>query len=71
MALSGNIEGNKTTRGYKKGLIERFGEKEGNSIIEYCESATAPVDWSGEELIEFRKNINKKIRELKAVLDLN
>ena len=38
MHLSGDIEGTKATRGYKKGLIERFGEAEGQAIIDYCES---------------------------------
>ena len=64
MALSGNIEGNKNTRGYKKGLIERFGEEEGSAIIEYCESNTKPVKWSGSGSIQLRKKCNSKIREL-------
>ena len=38
--LSGDIAGTKTTRGYLKGIRERFGEEERQSIINYCESHT-------------------------------
>lgn len=62
--LSGDIEGTKTTRGYKKGLIERFGEKDGQDTIDYCESNSTPYKWTCEELIELRKTFNKKIRDI-------
>lgn len=62
MSLSGNIEGNKNTRGYKKGLLLRFGEKKGREIIDYCESNTSPVRWEWEQLEDLRKGFNKKIR---------
>ena len=64
MALSGNIEGNKTTVGYKKGLIIRFGEEEGKRIIEYCTVNTQVKKWTGQELKEMRQEFNKQIREL-------
>lgn len=64
MALSGNIEGNKNTRGYKKGLIERFGAEKAKEIIEYCETNAQSKKWSGLELKELRKKFNKQIREL-------
>lgn len=64
MGLSGNIEGNKTTRGFKQGLIERFGNIEGKAIIEYCESNTAINKLSGDRLIEMRKEFNQQIREM-------
>jgi hypothetical protein len=67
-ALGGDIEGTKTTRGYKVGLVERFGEQRGNEIIEYCESNTQIVKWTGEDLIKMRKEFNKKIRELELLL---
>jgi len=38
MGLAGNRKGNKTTRGYEQGLRERFGDINGNQIIEWCES---------------------------------
>lgn len=63
-ALSGNIEGTKTTRGYKQGLIERFGEEKASEIFEYCKTNTAPRKFSSDELIEMRKDFNRQIKEL-------
>lgn len=68
MNLSGDIEGTKTTRGYKQGLKDRFGEEEGQAIIDYCESNTAPVKWSWEELEKMRADFNARIRELEKML---
>lgn len=63
-AKSGNIEGCKNTRGYKVGLVDRFGD-EGLEIIEWCESNQSQVKrWTGPELIEMRRQFNKQIREL-------
>lgn len=63
-SLSGNIEGTKTSRGYKRGLAERFGEAEAKRIIDYCESNTAPVKWRWQELEALRKEWSQSIREL-------
>jgi len=63
-ALSGNIEGDKTTRGYKQGLIDRFGQAEADRIMEYCDSRTAPVKWDWQEMEQWRKDWNQRIREL-------
>lgn len=68
MGLSGNIEGNKNSHGFKQGLINRFGEDEGKSIIDYCESNTAPVKWSGTELAEMRKEFAAKTGDLEKQL---
>lgn len=68
MNLSGDIEGTKTTRGYKSGLIERFGEIDGHSIINYCECKRPARKWTWQELEEMRKSFNKRIRELEAQL---
>lgn len=62
--LSGNIEGNKNTRGYKRGLVERFGEEGARRIIDYCESNTAPANCDWQELEALRKQWNQRIREL-------
>lgn len=64
MALSGNIEGNKATIGYKKGLAKRFGEEEAASIITYCETNKETRKWSGDELLGMREVFNKQIRAL-------
>lgn len=66
MGLSGNIEGNKTTRGYKKGLLERFGDIEGQRILDYCDTHTEVKKWQCDELIERRQFFNKRIRELES-----
>ena len=62
--LSGNIEGNKTSRGYKQGLRDRFGDDEGSRIIEYCETNTEVKKWIGVELKEMRKEFSRQIREI-------
>ena len=64
MGLSGNISGNKDTRGYIQGLHDRFGEDEAKAIIDYCETNTGVKKWTGEELSALRKDINKQIKEL-------
>lgn len=66
--LSGNINGDKTSIGYKKGLIVRFGQEKGQAIIDYCDTHTKPRKWTGEELIELRAYCAAQIRELKKVL---
>ena len=65
--LSGNINGNKTTRGYLQGLRDRFGEREAQGIIEYCEQKRVKK-WTCEELIEMRKKFNAEIRRLEKLL---
>jgi len=62
--LSGNINGNKTTRGYLQGLTDRFGEDKAQEIIDYCETSTTVRKWTGEELQQMRKEFNKEIKEL-------
>ena len=62
MALSGNIEGNKNTIGYKKGLEHRFGTTKATEIIEHCEGSHKPYQWTIEELEGIRSNANMVIR---------
>lgn len=70
-ALSADINGTATTHGYKKGLILRFGEKEGQEIIDYCDQSAALVTrWTWQELESMRKEWNKEIRELTKELGL-
>ena len=66
-ALSGNINGNKTTRGYIQGLHDRFGEKEANRIIAYCKKDRVK-EWECDELIQMRKEMNIEIRQLEKEL---
>ncbi len=63
MGLSGNISGNKNTRGYVQGLRDRFGD-EAEGIIEYCTNNTETKKYTGEELVSLRKEFSKKIKDL-------
>jgi len=63
MRLSGDIEGSKTTMGYKKGLIQRFGQEEGQAILDYCEKHHEPKRYTCDQLIAMRKQMNVDIRE--------
>jgi len=66
--LSGNINGNKTTRGYLQGLTDRFGDDKAKEIIDYCESYKPPLNLTGEELKRLRSEFSKRIRELEKQL---
>jgi len=61
--LSGNLAGNKNTRGYTQGLADRFGQDEADRIIAYCEAQTAPVKWDWQEMEDWRKAWNIKYRK--------
>lgn len=69
MALSGNLSGNKNTRGYRNGLIDRFYDYAAD-IMSYLEQNTHTKKWEWEELEALRSDCNKKIRELEKELDL-
>lgn len=66
MGKSGNIEGDKNTRGYKRGLLERFGSEEGGRIISYCETHNEAHNWACDELEDIRAKFSARVRELKA-----
>jgi len=62
MGLSGNINGNKTTRGYLQGLVDRFGKAEAKRITD---SLTDEVKkWTCDELTLMRKGFNSEIKRL-------
>jgi hypothetical protein len=69
-ALSANISGTKTTRGYLQGLVDRFGDEEAQQIIDHCETNTAPYKWDWQELEQWRKEWRAEIRELEKELSL-
>ena len=66
--LSGNIGGNKNSVGFTQGIIERFSEKEGQQIIDYCDGHTEIRKWTGVELKDFRAECSVKIRDLEREL---
>ena len=49
---------------YEKGLIDRFGEKEGREIIAYCEENNSPIKRTWQELEELRKGFNAEIKKI-------
>lgn len=68
MGLSGNIHGTKNFIGYLEGLKARFGEELGQAIIDYCNTNTDPVKWTGQQLIEMRREFARRDRELEQKL---
>lgn len=64
MGLSGDIAGTKKTHGYTEGLKLRFGEVEGQKIIDYCNSPHEIKNYTCEELAAMRAEFNRTIREL-------
>jgi len=67
MGLSGNINGNKTTRGYLQGLRDRFGDDKADEIIAHVEQVRIKK-WTWQELEEMRKGFNAEIRKLEKLL---
>lgn len=65
-ALSANKSGDKTTIGYDKGLVKRFGKEKAKEIIGFCKVSTVKK-WTCEELIQMRKEFNLEIRRLDAL----
>ena len=61
--LSGDIYGTSTTHGYLEGLKLRFGNQEGQEIIDYCESNTHPIKRTCDELQQMRKEFNQCYRD--------
>lgn len=59
LRLSGNISGNKTTKGYTVGLIERYGQ----DYVDWLDSYHEPKNYTCEQLIETRAFYSKLIRE--------
>ena len=67
MALSGNISGNKNTRGFKEGLIARF-EKGAYAIFKHLDDNCHAKKWTGEELESMRKEFNAEIKLMEKEL---
>lgn len=67
--LSGNLNGNKHSRGYRQGLIERFGPEKAEEIERYCDSKTQPVKWDWQEMERWRREWSARIRELESELE--
>lgn len=69
MGLSGNRKGNKTTRGYEQGLRDRFGEIEGNEVIDWCETNQHKTrKFTCEELEKMRAEFSAAARKIESEL---
>ena len=69
MELSGNINGNSHSIGYLAGLRHRFGEADGQSIIDYCDTSPTVCKRTAGEFEELRKGYNQMFRKLKPLAD--
>ena len=67
-SLSGNVYGDKNSIGYLEGLKKRFGEVEGQAIIDYCESPHERKRLTWEDYEEMRAEFNRRCREIKERL---
>lgn len=66
--LSGNINGNKTSHGYIAGLKLRFGEEDGQAILDYLEVRQPAKKWAWQELEIFRAACSRRVKELEQEL---
>lgn len=66
--LSGDINGTATTKGYKQGLIDRFGADMALWITDYCEIHNEPVKWDWEKMELMRSEWYAEIRKLEKEL---
>lgn len=65
---SGNINGAQGTVGYIAGIKHRFGEVDGQKILDYCEVSKIK-HWSCEELEQMRTQFSNEIRRLEKCLN--
>ena len=68
-SLSGNINGTPTSTGYLEGLKLRFGEEEGQAIIDYCDESPTVCKRTVEEFEALRTMFYAKTRELKPLVE--
>jgi hypothetical protein len=64
MGKSGNINGDKHTRGYIVGIMLRYGDTEGKARLDYLNGPHDAKKFTCEELIAMRKDFNARVREL-------
>lgn len=67
--LSADIGGTKNTMGYLAGLKHRFGEEEGQAIIDYCESHHPAKNYTCDQLEEMRAEFAAEVRRIERVLN--
>lgn len=60
--LSGNIEGTKTTKGYKAGVLDRYGQ----AYLDWLESYHEPLSLTCDDLIKLRAEYAAETRRVEA-----
>lgn len=65
--MSGDIHGTSSTRGFRQGIIERFGNTEGLARLEHLEKPHH-FTWHWRELEAMRADYNARIRALQQLL---
>jgi hypothetical protein len=68
--LSGNINGNKNTHGYLKGLIMRIGQDSYESVLRKLDRKNLDFTRSAADLLVVRSWCNARIRQLETLLEL-
>lgn len=64
LALSGNINGEMGTRGYRAGLLIRLGEEEGRRVIDWLDGPHDPKNYTIDDIKEIKAKYSKMAREL-------
>ena len=69
--LSGNINGTKDTRGYKEGMLIRYGVEKGKAILTRLDGENETPEWMSdiEQIKLKKKEYNRKARELERKIE--
>lgn len=62
--MSGDIHGTASTPGFRQGILNRFGQVNGQALLDYCEQEHPRYVWHWRELEDMRKVLNQKITRL-------
>ena len=69
MKMSGDIHGTQSTAGFRQGILNRFGDVNGQALLDYCEKDHQRYTWHWRELEEMRQKFNRKIKECYSALN--
>lgn len=68
LKMSGDIHGTATTRGFRQGILDRYGPVYGQTLIDHCERTASHYHWHWRELEDMRSEFNQTIKGLRALL---
>lgn len=69
MGKSGNINGDKHSHGYTRGIILKYGSEEGQARLDYLNGPHDSKKYTCEQLESMRKEFNAQIRELEKEIN--